>query len=206
MNSGNVFLKIEPAQDRGWAVVQRITDVTLELLARDGMDAVNTNVIADMAGITPPSLYRFFANKQAIFAYILENWLSEIQGVYRRYDSDEELLALPWNEFFDSILQEWSVPGNREKTIVWDAIIESDENLKSLDDKHFAQHSRFMFKHFRRLGARGSEAEWETHSYYAYFVQDYVEAMAEKMPKKKGQSLKDFHRRSFVTALEPLFA
>ena len=49
-------------------VVDAILDATALLIAESGIDAVTTNHIAERAGVSVGSLYRYFARKEAIVA------------------------------------------------------------------------------------------------------------------------------------------
>jgi len=48
------------------AVRERIISAALELLAQGGQDAVSTRAVSAAAGVQPPTLYRFFGDKQGL--------------------------------------------------------------------------------------------------------------------------------------------
>ena len=62
----------QPVQARSRENVERILDAAAALIDEGGVDAVTTRVIADRAGITAPSLYRFFADREQV----LDAWSS----------------------------------------------------------------------------------------------------------------------------------
>lgn len=62
-------------QERGRHRIEAILDVAERLVAHHGIDAVSTNRIAAQAGISPGSLYQFFANKEAVVAGLAERCL-----------------------------------------------------------------------------------------------------------------------------------
>ncbi|HLR84941.1 MAG TPA: helix-turn-helix domain-containing protein, partial [Nocardioidaceae bacterium] len=41
---------------------QRVIEAAIELLARDGRDAVTTRAVADAAGVQAPAIYRLFGD------------------------------------------------------------------------------------------------------------------------------------------------
>lgn len=205
MQSENRWLKHVPVQKRGWAVVESIVEAVLIIIKERGISAVNTNRIAEIADLTPPSVYHFFANKDAILAFILERWIAEISSVYDRYDTDPELLAMPWGAFFNGLLQDWSSPSHAERCVAWDAIIRGQPDLELLDAQHLARHHKFMNRHFKRLGARGTARDWKMHSYYAYHIQDYVDTLAEQLPSQDAIKLKEIYRRAFLAELASIF-
>jgi AcrR family transcriptional regulator len=55
-----------PNQDRAKATVAAILDATARILAEDGFEAVNTNRVAEVAGVSIGSLYQYFPNKGAL--------------------------------------------------------------------------------------------------------------------------------------------
>ncbi|RAK60689.1 TetR/AcrR family transcriptional regulator [Phenylobacterium hankyongense] len=55
-----------PRQDRAVQTYERLLDVAGELLAEVGVERISTNQICARAGMTPPALYRYFADKYAV--------------------------------------------------------------------------------------------------------------------------------------------
>jgi AcrR family transcriptional regulator len=55
-----------PRQERAQATYDRLLDVAGTLLAEVGIERISTNMIAARAGLTPPALYRYFADKYAL--------------------------------------------------------------------------------------------------------------------------------------------
>ena len=68
--SGEVDLepRAVPTQQRAQELVDKILEVTGVLLDEVGLDALNTNLIAERAGVRVASVYRYFPNKFAIVA------------------------------------------------------------------------------------------------------------------------------------------
>lgn len=74
-----------------------IVQVSLQLFAERGFDAVSTSMIAERLGITKGALYRHFENKQAIFDAIWNRMLeldeeraAEDSVPQKQYTEDEE--------------------------------------------------------------------------------------------------------------------
>ena len=59
-------MKTAPRQERSLATCQRLLDVAGELLGEVGIERISTNLICARAGVTPPALYRYYADKYAI--------------------------------------------------------------------------------------------------------------------------------------------
>lgn len=63
-------------QKRSREKVEKILETTLGLLSDRPADQVNTNLIAETAGVSVGTLYQFFPNKQAIFHELFQRWLA----------------------------------------------------------------------------------------------------------------------------------
>jgi AcrR family transcriptional regulator len=68
-----------PKQARSHQIVKAIEEACSRILAAEGPAAVNTNRIAEVAGVNIASVYRYFPNKDAILAEIYERQL-ELEG------------------------------------------------------------------------------------------------------------------------------
>jgi len=55
-----------PRQARAQQTRERLLDVAGGLLAEVGLERISTNMIAARAGLSPPALYRYFADKYAV--------------------------------------------------------------------------------------------------------------------------------------------
>lgn len=55
-----------PGQARSAATVEAILEATARILQDDGIDALNTNAIAHLAGVSIGTLYQYFADKKSI--------------------------------------------------------------------------------------------------------------------------------------------
>ena len=90
-------LRVLPSSRRGRKTFERIFTATIELAAEMGFEAVNTNLIASRAGVNIASLYRYFPNKQAIFAAISKRltaaFLAEVSRLIAEIDAGR-----PWRE------------------------------------------------------------------------------------------------------------
>src|SRR5260370_25083483 len=56
-----------PKQRRARQTVEAVLDAVIRLLKRGGSDAITTNRIAEVAGVSIGSLYLYFPHKRAIF-------------------------------------------------------------------------------------------------------------------------------------------
>src|SRR5215472_5942955 len=65
-----------PRQSRAQDTVQVILEATARILQREGRAALNTNYIAECAGISVGTLYQYFPNKEAILVTMARNELA----------------------------------------------------------------------------------------------------------------------------------
>ncbi|WP_319447750.1 MULTISPECIES: TetR/AcrR family transcriptional regulator [unclassified Mycobacterium] len=65
-----------PQQQRSAAMVERIVDAGARVLLGYGYDATSTNKIAAEAGISPGSLYYYFADKDDVLRSVLDRFLA----------------------------------------------------------------------------------------------------------------------------------
>lgn len=66
----------KPTQKRSTQTFEKILDTAASLLDERGFDKLNTNLICERAGITPPALYRYFPNKYAILSALGERLMT----------------------------------------------------------------------------------------------------------------------------------
>ena len=69
-----------PVQERSRQTVVRILDAAAAIADEHGVDAATTRAIADRAGVSYPSLYRFFADREAILDELLEQHCAELDA------------------------------------------------------------------------------------------------------------------------------
>ncbi len=67
-----------PVQTRARQTVEAILDAVIRILKREGFDAVTTNRIAEVAGVSIGSLYQYFPDKRAIFAALHRRHVEEV--------------------------------------------------------------------------------------------------------------------------------
>jgi len=67
-----------PQQTRARRTVDAILDAVAEVLKRDGVSAVTTNRISEVAGVSIGSVYQYFPDKQAIFVALHQRHIEQI--------------------------------------------------------------------------------------------------------------------------------
>jgi AcrR family transcriptional regulator len=69
-----------PVQARSRKTVTRILKAAAAIADELGVEAVTTRTIADRAGVSYPSLYRFFADREAILDALMERHCAELDA------------------------------------------------------------------------------------------------------------------------------
>ena len=68
-----------PRQQRARHTVEAVLDAATRIMKREGVDAVTTNRVAEVAGVSVGSIYQYFPDKRAIFL-ALHDWHAEEMG------------------------------------------------------------------------------------------------------------------------------
>src|ERR1700722_5740940 len=73
-----VFDRRQPKQRRALQTVEAVLDAVVRILKREGVEAVTTNHIAEVAGVSIGSVYQYFPDKRAIFVALHQRHIEEI--------------------------------------------------------------------------------------------------------------------------------
>lgn len=99
----------KPRQKRAQATYERLLDAAGLLLEEVGVERISTNLVAARAGVTPPTLYHYFADKYALLAALGER-LMRAQNALVRLDPDLDEAALA-NVLCDHVALTRASPG-----------------------------------------------------------------------------------------------
>jgi AcrR family transcriptional regulator len=91
-------------QARGERRIAEILDAALALFAEVGYEAASTNRIAARAGISPGSLYQFFANKEAIAEALSARLADRMAAAHAAAFDGADVADLPLDDLLDRIL------------------------------------------------------------------------------------------------------
>lgn len=67
----------EPVQARSKATFERILQAGIEVLMTDGLPGMNTNRVAEVAGVNIATVYAYFTNKEGILAFLAHRFEDE---------------------------------------------------------------------------------------------------------------------------------
>ena len=92
-----------PQQVRAQKTYERILGVAAEVLAEVGLDGLTTNLVCKRAGLTPPTLYRYFHDKYDLLA-VLGHRLMDAQNQVLLEWATPETLRQPAPDLGRSVL------------------------------------------------------------------------------------------------------
>ena len=99
----DVPMRHRPQQARSQERVDLILDTAAELIAEVGYETVTTNAIAERAGISIGSLYRYFPDKDAILRGLSVRHLERVREIYGQVFA-EDMAHLPLEVVIDRIV------------------------------------------------------------------------------------------------------
>lgn len=100
---GDRSMRRRPQQVRSQQRVDLILDTAADLIAEVGYEAVTTNAIAERAGISIGSLYRYFPDKDAILRALAKRHREQVRAVFDKALS-EDIAYLPLSVVLDRII------------------------------------------------------------------------------------------------------
>ncbi|MEM6273971.1 MAG: TetR/AcrR family transcriptional regulator [Myxococcota bacterium] len=152
----------EPIQQRAKETVARILSATEQILIRDGLNALNTNAIASAAGLTPPSVYRYFVNKEAIIEELAaryyaaeESWTMQIEILAHGTDALSSLVGRIVEHYVESALAYPAIAALR-------TAIRAHPALRSLDQESRRRSARALSNALRARGLKTLAARTKT--------------------------------------------
>ncbi len=93
----------QPQQDRGQKRFEEVLDAAEQVIAEIGVEDMTTNAVAARAGSGMGSLYRFFANKDALVAALAERYIRTMRPL-TEYAERPELHVMPLADLADAIV------------------------------------------------------------------------------------------------------
>ncbi|MGW0395322.1 TetR family transcriptional regulator [Streptomyces sp. NPDC003042] len=91
-------------QARGERRMAEILDASAVVFARAGYEKATTIAIAAEAGISPGSLYQFFANKAAIAQALADRFVTQLQAAHQEAFDEAHFTATPLDALLDRMV------------------------------------------------------------------------------------------------------
>ncbi|MEO1082154.1 MAG: TetR/AcrR family transcriptional regulator [Pseudomonadota bacterium] len=105
---------------------ERVLDAAAELLASRGLKHLNTNALATQAGVTPPTVYRYFNNKEAVVIALAERfieaekaWLADAETELHQATDAATAACLLIDQYWLSARQQRGIVALRGAMRVW---------------------------------------------------------------------------------------
>jgi AcrR family transcriptional regulator len=84
IKKGGRNVRREPRQWRARQTVEAILEAVVRIVKREGIGAVNTNRVAEVAGVSIGSVYQYFPDKRAMFIALHRQHIEEIDRLIHR--------------------------------------------------------------------------------------------------------------------------
>lgn len=119
-------------------VRDRILDAAGQILEHQGLKHLNTNALAIAAGVTPPSVYRHFENKEAVVVALAYRFTERekvwLQEAFADVDSEsayEDVLELLIDRYWSAAKQHEGIVALRGAMRVWPELRSAEEDSLS---------------------------------------------------------------------------
>ena len=90
--SSPISLKKQPKQARSQAMIETLLQATTRILRQEGREHLNTNRIAEVAGVSVGSLYQYFPNKESLVEALRERYDAQfLERLIRAFGSTAPL-------------------------------------------------------------------------------------------------------------------
>jgi AcrR family transcriptional regulator len=110
----------EPQQARAVQTRERLLDVAGELLADVGIERISTNMICAHAGVTPPTLYRYFKDKYAVLEALGQRLMDRQNAVLLAWlDKHKDGGAAAYAEHVEDLLRDTAKITASEPGGIW---------------------------------------------------------------------------------------
>lgn len=144
----DVPMRHRPQQARSQERVDLILDTAAEFIAEEGYETLTTNAIAELAGISIGSLYRYFPDKDAILRGLTVRHLEQLRAVYDQVFT-EDLVYLPLEVVIDRIVDPFvdlhiACPAFKQILLGSDVSADIAAASETLDEEIVERMARFL--------------------------------------------------------------
>ncbi|MFQ1996017.1 TetR/AcrR family transcriptional regulator [Aeromonas veronii] len=186
-----LHMRRQPRQQRSQEVASRIEQATLLLLQERGFAALNTNAIADRAGVGIKSLYHLYPNKEAIICRLAMGWLAAICEAQEQIRTQ----ATSWPHVL--VLLDLALEELERRFVGYGALWHAMDLIPELhvvEQEHERRQIDFWSSLLRDFGCRWPEAELTSLVRYFYRTAD-VTKQCTRGDGEAGQRMWLLHRR-----------
>lgn len=156
--SGRPWQRPAPQQARARATVAKIQEAAKEILVESGPQGLNTNAIAERAGVNVATLYNYYPDKFAVLVHLFSEFEEErasyVRSQLAQLDPESDLFA--WTNTIIDRLAEMRTSGGYQ--IALRRALVSVPELAGLDRESSLSISRGLEVALRRTGKWHPEA------------------------------------------------
>ena len=165
--------RCRPTQKRARETFDLILSTAGELLEEVGFDKLNTNLICDRAGLTPPAVYRYFPNKYAVLCELGESlmerqnerlllWLKKHENSPIGEDENYKMLLEQYQIVKSQVGGKWILRSLRSIPVLSEIRLQSNrfivEKITARHMQRFPDSNCNRVKHLIRITSESSYA------------------------------------------------
>lgn len=155
------FLLATPLQARAKLTFQRIVDAAKDLLVEGGLAGLSTDAVAQRAEVNIATLYKYFANREALVRYLAVSFsqaqTDSLRAAIASFPPDAPIhLVLP--QLIDTMVRDWTrEPSSRaiQSIFLMDPVLYAEYSRASVDVAEALRQFRDPW------GFEGTEEDWQ---------------------------------------------
>jgi AcrR family transcriptional regulator len=191
-----------PKQQRSRELVDKVLDAAMSIAEESGLAKLNTNAVAERAGVEISSVYQYFPNKESILFLATKRWLEAIRSACDELEQ-ENYLSLGWRDFFAQYGEKIShVPGFKSGFASMQSLWVLYPDYQSLSDTHRHYLVEFVVRHCQRLGATETEPLLRARATYLYIASTSVIQSALTVEKTQADQLMSLDYQTWMAMIE----
>ena len=183
----------QPTQERSQIRVQKILHTAKELLIEEGYEEMNVQKLSRKAGITAPSIYRYFPNKRAIIATFADVFLeSQTQAIH--FCLEKSLRGMNWKDVIHTFMI-MLCEGMRQEPWIYPAqlAIRSDRFLKEVHEELIDRIADIFILLFRSFGTNlPDDAIFRVSRMVILLLDAYMLALGRLEPENQEATIDEF--------------
>lgn len=139
----------EPTQGRSRSTVDCILEASAHILVKEGLAKLNTNYIAEVAGVSVGSIYQYFGNKHMILVELGDRHIDEMLGIIVEGigESGAQTLRDSISAIVDAVISAHMSDPELHKVLISELEkLEGYDRLQELEDTLIALASNFILQ------------------------------------------------------------
>ncbi|MFG6178458.1 TetR/AcrR family transcriptional regulator [Halomonas sp. THAF12] len=125
----------QPEKGRALNTFNRILEISLDVIAKEGVEALNTNRIAADCGINISTLYHYFPNKDSILHALYTRWFDRLSAVAEKHRESRHKADKLKTAYKNYVLDLLRIDGFPPRAAVeLERAIKTRKNLLALDN------------------------------------------------------------------------